>query len=116
MTKTLSTIFLILTSITLFSQPFGSGFKSPKEAYLSLDSLGKSLLEDCSKIMNIPIDSMPGVNEIYDTFKKDSDDYYVKIVACKYDPINGKTGVTQYKPGIKHLDKPVFMVFVFGWE
>jgi hypothetical protein len=108
-------ILLILISMSLFSQSFGSGFKSVKEAYESLDSLGKSLLEDCSKIMDIPIDSMAGVNEVYDEFKMESNNYYIKAVACKYDPKNGKTQVTEYNAGIKHLEKPLFMVFVFGY-
>jgi hypothetical protein len=115
MKKLIISICLFFITSLVFGQSFGSGFKSPKEAYESLDSLGKVLLEDCSKGFGMSIDSMIGVNDVYDTFKHESNNYNIKVVAVKYDSKKGKTQVVEYRKGTKSLDAPLFMVFVFGY-
>jgi hypothetical protein len=58
MKKLLFFVLLVFTKFTTFSQDFGVSFYNLKEGYDFMDSTGKSLFEDCAKIVGVPIDSM----------------------------------------------------------
>jgi hypothetical protein len=104
-------------------QNYGVGLKNPRDAYNVLDSEGKDLLQECSRIVGIPIDSMCGVpDSLYNTFKYVANQYNVKVVVVSDYQINytpnsnttafsGTTVVEDYHG--KDLEKPLFMVFIY---
>jgi hypothetical protein len=101
----------------------GIGLKNPREAYYVLDSEGKELLQECSRIVGVPIDSMCGVpDSLYNTFKYVANQYNVKVVVVSDYQINytpnsnttafsGTTVVEDYHGN--DLEKPLFMVFIY---
>ncbi len=104
-------------------QNYGIGLKNPRDAYNVLDNNGKYLLQECSRIVGVPIDSMCGVpDSIYNTFKYIANQHNVKVVVVSDHQINdytpnphttsfsGNTIVEDYYG--KDLEKPMFMVFI----
>ncbi len=117
----LSFLFILTTSLVMGQN--GIGLKNPREAYYVLDSEGKELLQECSRIVGVPIDSMCGVpDSLYNTFKYVANQYNVKVVMVSDHQINytpnsnttafsGTTVVEDYYG--KDLEKPLFMVFIY---
>ncbi len=117
----LSFLFILTTSLVMGQN--GIGLKNPREAYYVLDSEGKELLQECSRIVGVPIDSMCGVpDSLYNTFKYVANQYNVKVVVVSDHQINytpnsnttafsGTTVVEDYYG--KDLEKPLFMVFIY---
>lgn len=100
------------------SQGYGFGFKNPKKALEALNDSEKYLLLDCSEIVGVPLDSMLGVDEIYERFREESSQYNVMVVVrSNYllhdtENNNGKDKVIENYYRYKNLDAPRFMVFV----
>jgi hypothetical protein len=123
MKKLILSFLFILTTSLVIGQNYGVGLKNPREAYNVLDSEGKDLLQECSRIVGIPIDSMCGVpDSLYNTFKYVANQYNVKVVVVSNYQINytpntnttlfsGTTVVEDYHG--KDLEKPLFMVFIY---
>jgi hypothetical protein len=123
MKKLILSFLFILTTSLVMGQNYGVGLKNPREAYNVLDSEGKDLLQECSRIVGIPIDSMCGVpDSLYNTFKYVANQYNVKVVVVSNYQINytpntnttlfsGTTVVEDYHG--KDLEKPLFMVFIY---
>ncbi len=123
MKKLILSFLFILTTSLVMGQNYGVGLKNPRDAYNVLDSEGKDLLQECSRIVGIPIDSMCGVpDSLYNTFKYVANQYNVKVVVVSDYQINytpnsnttafsGTTVVEDYHG--KDLEKPLFMVFIY---
>lgn len=58
MRKLLFISVFIISQFMSFSQDLGLGFYNLKEGYSYMDSTGRSLMEDCAKIVGVSIDSM----------------------------------------------------------
>lgn len=122
MKKLIATLSFILLSVNLIAQNFNIGLKNPKDAYNLLDNNGKSLMQECSRIAGVPIDSMMGVDSVYNTFKYVADEYNVKVIVVSDHQINNYTQNpnTTYFSGNtivedfygKNLETPMFMVFI----
>lgn len=123
MKKLILSFLFILTTSLVMGQNYGVGLKNPRDAYSVLDSEGKDLLQECSRIVGIPIDSMCGVpDSLYNTFKYVANQYNVKVVVVSdyqinYTPNSNTTAfyettVVEDYHG-KDLEKPLFMVFIY---
>ena len=122
MKKLILSFLFILTTSLVIGQNYGVGSKNPRESYYMLDSEGKDLFQECSRLMGVPIDSMCGISDsLYNTFKYVANQYNVKVVAVSNHQINynpnsnttlfsGTTVVEDYYG--KDLEKPLFMVFI----
>jgi len=114
MKKLLLSFYFVCVSVSLYSQFYGMGYTTIKEAYENLDNEGRALLQDCSEIIGVPLDSMVGVEKDYDRIKKDLNYFNAKVVYRSNKPDeNGQMTVVEEHVGTKSLGTEMFMVFVF---
>lgn len=113
---------LFVVSLTSFGQFYGMGFKNPKEALNNLDYCDRHLLYECSELVGVPIDSMIGVDDIFNTEEFLNTEYTVKVAIRSniifYDEYTKDSTDTILETylGSAKLDKPRFMVFILKKE
>lgn len=113
-------ITIFLSTISFSQTKLGLAFKNPKESLKSLSYTEKSLLYECISIMGTSLDSLQGVEDIYNTpqFVNLNVKAVVRSDYFFVDPIsNQKTNCAVETNKITpKLMKPRYMVFVMRNE